>query len=128
MRKPETITEKLRYEIKLLGNDIFYARNMKHIKGYSNGLDNLITLKEIVQMPLIEGDKRSFKATRKLKAWDYTECKITKRLESRKHYHLSRREIVIDEVELPGWRDVTPFLFNDPYYKIQGRTVTVSQI
>ena len=38
-----------------------------------------------------------------------------------------RKTIVIDEVELPGWRDVTPFLFNDPYYKIQGRTVTVSQ-
>ena len=128
MRQPETVAEKLRYEIKLLGNDIFYARNMKHIKGYSNGIDNLIALKEIIQMPIILGDKRSFKATRKLKEWDYTECKITKRLESRKHYHKSRRSILIDEVELPGWRDVTPFLFNDPYYKIKGKVTSVARI
>jgi|GEM_PF-7015062 len=128
MREPKTTAEKLRYEIKLLGNDKFFARHMKHIQGYGNGIDNLLTLGEIEQLPLVEGEKRSFKATRKLKNWDYApEVIIHKRTMERKHYHASRRVVVVKEIDLPGWRSIMPQLFNDPYYALKGKVTTVNE-
>jgi hypothetical protein len=128
MREPKTIAEKLRYEIKLLGNDRFFARHMKHIQSYAHGIDNLLTLGEIEQLPLVEGEKRSFKATRKLKKWDYApEVTFPQRMIERKHYHASRRVVVVKEIDLPGWRSIMPQLFNDPYYALKGKVTTVNE-
>ena len=128
--KSLTSTQQMREAIAGFRGKAFALVDLKHIYSYSSMVANLLAMDEIDEIGEKNG-KKVFKATAKLKPWDYQHSSHTDRKYKSKAFHKALKEqstpAVVKNVSCAGWRDVTPFLFNDPYYKVKGKVTSVAR-
>ena len=116
---PTTPTQLLRKEIESFAGEAFTAQDVKEIPNYSRALDNLVAIGEVMITKDVTLDgKKIFKATRSFQKWNNVVRHRLQRIE----YHKDLKPSCVlhnDIDELPGWRDVLPVLFADPYFSLK---------
>ena len=127
--KTLTSTQQMREAIAAFRGKAFALVDLKYIYSYSSRIENLLSMGEVEELEKVN-NRRVFKATENLRPWDYQHPSHTKRKYQSRAFHKALKDAIpVPEVPLSctGWRDVTPHLFSDPYYKIKGKVTSVAR-